>query len=248
MIELELLPNANITKGLEAQFTQIQNDLRNLRNSTNPVGGFDRWLDDYLQWIERADGKLRGCFNEESWSQRLYSPNYWHIRELTSQSHRAYRLVQMEADRQLAWLDKVIAQIKELVCEAEAADPSEIRVVLDANVHLHFKPFDQITNWSEIVQKDNDAATIQLIVPLPVVKELDYKKNLAKAPLASRASSRLKELRRQLVDHGTGPVCVRKGVRLSVFVPRNPVDMTNVDEAILACVHRLAMRPGGPVV
>jgi hypothetical protein len=59
MIELELLPNTNITKGLEAQFTQIQNDLRNLRTSPNPVGGFDRWLDDYLQWIEQADWQLR---------------------------------------------------------------------------------------------------------------------------------------------------------------------------------------------
>jgi rRNA maturation endonuclease Nob1 len=248
MTEQEFLPTTKASEGLKSQLVEIQTKLKNLKNSPNTVGAFDQWLDDYLDWIEQTDHLLSGYFDEGSWSQRLYSPHYWHIRDLTPESHRAVRLVQMEADRQLAWLNKVIAQVETLIQEDKDADHNEIRAVLDTNVHLHFKPFDQITNWSEIVQKDNNAATIQLIVPLPVVKELDDKKNLAKAPLASRASSRLKELRHRLVGQGTGPVSLREGVRLSVFVPRNPVDMTNADEAILACVHRLAMRPGGPVV
>jgi hypothetical protein len=248
MIELELLPNTNMTKGLEAQFAQMQNDLLNLRNSPNPVGGLETWIDSYLEWIERADQQLRACFDERSWLQHLYSPHYWHIRELTSQSHRAVRLVQMEADRLLAWLGKVIAQIKELVCEAETTDVNEMRVVLDTNVHLHFRPFDQIANWSEIVEADSSTVTIQLIVPLPVVKELDDKKNLAKAPLAGRASSRLRQLRYTLAGQGAGPASVREGVRLSVYVPRSPIDTTNIDEAILACVQGLALRPGGRVV
>lgn len=47
---------------------------------------------------------------------------------------------------------------------------------------------------------------------------------------------------------GAGTVETRSGVRFSVFVPRNPLDTVNTDEAILGCVERVSARPGGAVV
>jgi len=248
MLDLDPLPAVATAAWAAEPFNKLRVDLRNLKDNPNIVGGFGTWLNEYLQWVERAEHLLTTYFAAGSWLGRLYSPHYWHIRELSPDSPRSVSLVQMEADRQLAWLAEVVAEVEVLAQEAQAAVRSEIRAVLDTNIHLHYCPFDQVTNWPEVVGSQTTSNRVQLVVPLPVVRELDDKKNLAKAQLARRAAARLSAIRKVLAGRGAGPGEVRPGVRLSVFVPRNPLVTVNTDEAILACVERLSARPGGPVV
>lgn len=248
MTDLDLLPNVNVTAQTAEQFKRLQLDLQNHKGNPNIMGGLRIWLNEYLQWVESADNLLASQFAAGGWLDRLYSPHYWHIRELGPESLRFIPLLQMEAGRQLAWLDEVVTEVETLVQEAEMADRSETRAVLDTNVHLHYRPFDQVTEWHEVVGAGSALDRVQLVVPLPVVRELDDKKNLAKEQLAGRAASRLRTMRRLLAGRGTGPVEVRSGVRLSVFVSRRRLEVANADEVILACVERLSVRPGGPVV
>lgn len=244
--ELDLLPGLRVNSSTIQQCESLRTQMDNLRRNPNIVGGMETWFNEYLQWVEKVDRLLSTYFGIGSWNDWLYSTHYWHVRELGPGAVRFTSLLQMVADRQLACFDRIIEHLKYLLLEEQHADRNELRVVLDTNVHLHYQPFDQVKDWTAIVGNAMDK--VQLVVPLPVVRELDDKKNSANAKLSGRAASRLGALRTALAGNGVGPVQVRNRVRLSIFVPRTQIDMSNMDEAILACIERLTLRAGGPVV
>ncbi|MHB1504482.1 MAG: PIN domain-containing protein [Acidimicrobiales bacterium] len=246
MNELDLLPGLRVNSSTIQECDTLRIQMDNLRGNPNIVGGMETWFNEYLQWVEKVDRLLSTYFGIGSWNDWLYSTHYWHVRELGPGAVRFTPLLQMVADRQLACFNRIIEHLKHLLLEEQHADRNELRVVLDTNVHLHYLPFNQVKDWSAIV---GDAmGKVQLVVPLPVVRELDDKKNSANAKLSARAASRLRALRTALAGNGVGPIPVRDKVRLSIFVPRIQIDMSNMDEAILACIERLTLRPGGPVV
>jgi len=81
-----------------------------------------------------------------------------------------------------------------------------ISVFADTNIFLHYPPLAQI-DWASIC----NAMSVELVVCLTVIHELDEKKSDAR--LSSRAERAIKEIREASKDHSE----IRPGVTVSVF-------------------------------
>jgi rRNA-processing protein FCF1 len=223
---------------------QLQIDLMNRRGGSPGPQPVTTARDGYLGVIETAEAQLRNSFAGDSWLRQLHSERYWDIRALTESSARPFPLIGSEVETQLAWCERVIAELSVLIKEDAAADLTATRAVLDANVYLHFKPFTDIDWRSELGQ-----AAVRLIVPMVVLGELDNQKNAGREKVRPRAAKRLALMRKVLAGHERGPVEVRQGVNLEVVIdPPDHVRQPNTDEEIIAVAKRLVNGRGGPVL
>jgi rRNA-processing protein FCF1 len=240
---MELRPGASPDQVL-AVMRQFHIDLGNRRGGSPGPMPVTSARDGYLRVIETAEVQLRNCFAGDSWLRQIHSERYWDIRALTESSARPFPLIGSEVETQLAWCERVIAELGVLIKEDAAADLTAARAVLDANVYLHFIPFTDIDWRSELGQ-----ATVRLIVPMVVLGELDNQKNAGREKLKPRAAKRLALMRKLLAGHERGPVKVRPGVNLEVLIdPPGHVRQPNTDDEIIAVAQRLVNRRGGPVL
>ena len=209
---MELLPGASPDQVL-AVMRQLHIDLGNRRGGSPGPMPVTSARDGYLRVIETAEVQLRNCFAGDSWLKQLHSERYWDIRALTESSARPFPLIGSEIETQLAWCERVIAELGVLIKEDAVADLTAARAVLDANVYLHFIPFTDI-DWRSVLGQ----AAVRLIVPMVVLGELDNQKNAGREKLKPRAAKRLALMRKLLAGHERGPVEVRPGVNLEVVV------------------------------
>jgi rRNA-processing protein FCF1 len=213
----------------------------------NAVSGSYRELvarDQYVQAIEEAERHMRTWFVSDDWLERLHTERYWKICELREDSPRPFPLISQEVERQAAWLDEVIVELEAIAAEDDAADLGATRAIVDTNVHLHFRPFDEV-NWPAQL----GVKSVRLLVPIAVLRELDEHKNRGRDPIGHRAGARLAAMHRSLEGHGRGPAFVRQGVTVEIVLnPHGHVRHPNNDEEILDCAEVLAPRRGGPLV
>lgn len=223
---------------------QLRIYLGNRRGGSAGAEEIIRARDGYLSVIEDAESQLRTHFAGDWWLRQLQTERYWRIREMTEFTARPFPLIGSEIEWQLAWVDRVMGELNALINEDAAADTTAARAILDANVYLHFKPFDEIDWRSELRQ-----AAVRLIVPIAVLGELDNQKNAGRDRVRPRAAKRLATVRKLLAGHGPGPVHVREGVRLEVLLdPPNHLRQPNTDEEVISVAQRLTERLGGAVL
>jgi hypothetical protein len=241
---MELLPGA-APEQARAAIQQLKIELGNRRG-----GGWGQSAviarDEYLRAIESAELRLRSFFVGEWWLHQLQTERYWHIRELTESSARPFPLIGDEVEWQLAWCDRILAELDALIREDAAADTTAARAVLDTNVYLHFRPIGEIDWLAQLGQP-----AVRLLLPIAVLGELDNQKNGGRARLRARAAKRLASFRGLLAGRGRGrgPADLRQGVSLEVVLdPPGHVPCPNTDEEVMIVAQRLADRRGGPVL
>lgn len=109
------------------------------------------------------------------------TPRYALVRQLETWSPRPLQLINSEIEARAARLRELTAQLRSL--KALADQPGAI-VMPDTHVWLHYSRFDQV-DWREIVGTE----TVQLVLPMPILEELDEKTYARRADLRRRAES-----------------------------------------------------------
>ena len=218
---------------------QLVVDLENLR----AMGGVpvDIAPDRYLGWVADAGRTLRNLFVDPDAAATLrHTPRYALVRQLETWSPRPLELINSEIEARAARLRELTAQLRSL--KALADQPGAI-VMPDTHVWLHYSRFDQV-DWREIVGTE----TVQLVLPMPILEELDEKTYARRADLRRRAEKLLAALD-PLVDRApAGPVAVGEGVTLEVL-PDGLADrgLPGQDAEILAAARSLQQAAGRPV-
>jgi hypothetical protein len=126
--------------------------LRNLPGrsaaSANGWETFRRRQQDYLSWIDNADGQLGNFTDELRIDSVLHTRGYWAIREAHPQTPWPAHLVESEIRLQKATLERVIQDLRRRI-ERVTGAAGHIAVV-DTHLLLHFLPPAQV-DWKEIV-------------------------------------------------------------------------------------------------
>lgn len=114
----------------------------------------------YLEWVDAAELNLRSLFHDAEVWQRLHSERYWHIRDLRPGAPRPASVLDLEAQWQVGQLTSLAEELERRYKMLEVPDHCA-PVVIDTNVFVHYRPFDQV-DWPTVV----DARKVRIITPL----------------------------------------------------------------------------------
>ena len=197
----------------------------------------------YIKWVETAEQALATHTVSDNEVDQLHTARYWKIRELTETTARPWPHIQGEVEHQRRRLTLVAERLGVRPLARALADPDEVVVILDTNIHLHFEPFDQV-DWPAVTGHSR----VLLAVPLLVIEELDKHKNRG-GVLGDRAEAVSRRLLQLLEPAGSGVVDVRTGVHVSLLRDIDGQRRTgNNDEDILDRVQAHLDVGGRPVV
>lgn len=197
--------------------------------------------DHYLRTIESLDMILRQALVGSDWMERLQSPAYWVIRDMSVDSGRPMPLIESECRRLERWLMDFDRELERIEAE-DGSDLQSARLVLDTSAVVRHKSFTDI-DWTQYVQPDS----VRLFIPILVIRQLD---NLKDSGKAVKARPRLKSIRDALESRGRGPAPVhaRKTTVELLMDPPNHKRLPIDDEEIIRRGQYLQGRPGGPVL
>jgi rRNA-processing protein FCF1 len=172
----------------------------------------------YFNWVDTAQKRLRTVFADAELENSLLARAYWHIGALLSYQSLS-RMINEEIEFQAGYpnnpadshgrLGDAISRLRSL---ARLADRLGRICVLDTNVLLHYRLFDQI-NWPERLS----VPAVRLIIPLVVVDELDEKKYARRAEFWDRARQVLGLIDRFADQAPDGYATVRDNVTVEVL-------------------------------
>jgi hypothetical protein len=224
-------------------------DLIMLGGNVSSVGGgpeaIVRMRDEYLNWIEQVESRLRELTHDTAPISELFTPHYWRIRSLETDPRlvsdpRPYPLVYSEVRRQQDWLQVLLDDLNSRLSRLSAAGGH--LTVLDTHVLLHYQPPGQIP-WPSIVRHEK----VRLVIPLRVIEEIDAKKYAKGAELAKRARNLLPQLERVLGPAGA-PGRLNDAVTIEVPVDTGPrYRPDDADEEILDACRELSQFTSKPI-
>jgi rRNA-processing protein FCF1 len=219
---LPLKPDATPEQALEI-LSALLAGLRNLPSksaaSANVWETFRRRQQDYLSWIDNAEGQLGNFTDELRIDSVLHTRGYWAIREAHPQTPWPAHLIESEIRLQKATLERVAEDLRRRIERATGA--AGHIAVMDTHLLLHFLPPEQV-NWKEVVGIE----PVRLFLPITVVDELDELKYTGKDRVRGKARAALANVERA-VGPGGSPGAVREGVTIEVELslsddPRDP--------------------------
>jgi hypothetical protein len=218
---------------------KTQEVLQELKGLLASAGTSDDKRQRYFEAIDFAELRLSECFASSfaggGWIDLIHTPRYWEIQRTFRATEQPHHQLNAELSAQHRQVESAIHSLQAVTEQMASGYPNAVGLVLDTNIHLHFKPFWELP-WNDLV----DCREVRLIVPTVVIWELDNKKN-AGGKRGDRASLRLKKLR-ELLHDGRGPVEVGTGVSVEVPFGFDLLDVSNADEAILATATGLSGR------
>ncbi|HXN36642.1 MAG TPA: PIN domain-containing protein [Solirubrobacteraceae bacterium] len=237
-----LKPGATPEQALEILSTLLVG-LRNLPGksaaSSNAWETFRRRQQDYLSWIDNAEGQLGNFTDELRIDSVLHTRGYWAIRGAHPQTPWPTHLIESEIRLQKATLERVADELRRRIERATGA-AGHIAVV-DTHLLLHFLPPEQV-DWKEVVGIE----PVRLFLPITVVDELDELKYTGKDRVRGKARAALANVERS-VGPGGSPGAVRGGVTIEVELslsdnPRDP----DSDRSIISACAELEQLAGTP--
>lgn len=216
--------NMNLTEAIDG-FRAITTRVDNLFGKVfTGTGAGD--LQVYVTEVHEVEGQLRNIFADHPIILALYSDHYFYLLTATG-GPRANYVLRSEIERLKRSVSDAVAQLRAL--EPFVKRPGLI-VVPDTNALLQCERFDQMS-WTDEIGE----SPIRLVLPMPVIREIDSKKYSGRGDLAKRAISVQRTIFDRLADlQSTGSAEIRKGVTLELFRP--PIEspsQASVDESIL---------------
>lgn len=194
----------------------------------------------FLVGVESLESAFSHSLIDGPWYDRLYSPGYWAVRDMTPETTRPFPLLTAEAGRLVRWLDDIERELKRISDQDEYDDKNIPRLVFDTSALVREGSFDTF-DWSPKV----DNVCVRLIIPILVVREMDHLKNYGKTPKARRRLRRIFEI---LNEQGRGPASVQPGTTLELLMdPPGHSRLSNHDEEIIRRAIYLQGRKGGPL-
>jgi rRNA-processing protein FCF1 len=175
------------------------------------AGGPDalRLRDEYLLWFDQTGTVLASAFAHPE-SVGLESDRFWRIREIQEDTARPFDLIYAEIRNQASRL-KLLADELQGLGERFGEGGATIAIP-DTNVFLHFRLFDEVP-WLDVLQ----ATSVQLVVPLVVLQELDDKRNSHNNRLRRRARKVLSRLE-PLLTRSSDVSSVAAGITIEALI------------------------------
>jgi hypothetical protein len=121
---------------------------------------------DYVMWSEHAEDVLRSLFADPAIA-RLQSERYWRIREVDDSTLRSQPLIRAETSDREHLLRQMLEQVSYYTSRLSVAADEQL-LVIDSNVLLHGASIEE-ARWHDLVNADR----VTLVLPLPVIDELD---------------------------------------------------------------------------
>lgn len=148
----------------------------------------------YLNWAQDAETGLRRLFTDTDLADAVFADRYWHIAGLHVGSPYGTRIINQEVDHQDARLAEAIETLKQW---QELGERPGALLALDTNAFLQFRPYNEIP-WTALAGADQ----VRLILTMPVLDEIEAKKQGSNARLKKRARKILPRLDRAFGDDG----------------------------------------------
>jgi len=199
--------------------------------------------DQYLAWVENAETQLHHVFRDRRVADHLLTDRYWHIRHMSDGDKRPIPLIDGEVAVQKEFIVRLAAQIQTEL-SAFGVPAGTVPLVIDTNVLLHYRHFDQAT-WRDIA----GGRRVRLVIPLIVIDELDTK-SYASTSTAPRAKKVLRSMQQSRRDASAEqPVDLRDGVDWQILMdPPGHERAANADEELLRRADHLDRITPGVVV
>jgi PIN domain len=226
---------------------------RNLRDEPIPVPqgryreAMSAKINAYLDWAQNVENRARQIFADTDLVDGLFANRYWHIAGLNVGSPYGTRIIHQELDHQDARFAKAIETLKEW--QKLGARPGTL-LALDTNTFLQCRPYNEIP-WTELA----GTATVRLVLTMPVLDEIEAKKQGSNTRLKKRARKILPRIDKAFGDEGHDFFQVERdgkpmrGVTLEIL--RDPPDRrratTDMDAEFLDRCEFLQSAAGRPV-
>lgn len=187
------------------------------------------WRDAFLVVVDDAESSLRQVADEASLQRLLHTERYWQIRRVGDGDARPIELINAEIRFQKERADDIATHFSAMASQNQQAGDAAVRVVLDTNVFLHYRGYDEIDWINELKEP-----AVRLVCSIVTVRELDDKKN-GGGKLGERAGRCLSLLRRHLAGQSRGPAPVpgRVGVTVEVPVGYDHIGTENADQDVI---------------
>jgi len=227
---------------------------RNLRDEAAILPGQPEYgaavslkINAYLDWAQTVESHARYMFADTDFADELFGDRYWHIAGLKAGSPYGVRIINQEIDRQDTRLTEAIETLKRW--QQLGDRPGEL-LALDTNTFLQCRPYYEIP-WTDLVGTDK----VRLILAMPVLDEIEAKKQGPNPRLKKRARKILPRIDKAFGDDGHASFHVEKdgkqmpGVKLEIL--RDPVGhrraTSDMDAEFLDRCEFLQLAAGRPV-
>lgn len=157
-------------------------------------GAMSSKINAYLDWAQTVESQTRHLFADSDISDGLFADRYWQIAGLKAGSPYGTRIINQEIDHQDARLSEVIATLKQWQQLGQQAGDL---LALDTNTFLQCRFYSEIP-WLELV----GANRVRLILTMPVLDEIEAKKQGGNARLKKRARKILPRIDKAFGDDG----------------------------------------------
>jgi hypothetical protein len=148
----------------------------------------------YLEWAQTAELHMRELFTDTDLADAVFADRYWHIAGLHVGSPYGVRVVNQEVDHQDARLAEAVETLKQW---QELGERPGALLALDTNAFLQFRPYYEIP-WTALA----GMGRVRLILTMPVLDEIEAKKQGSNARLKKRARRILPRLDKAFGDGG----------------------------------------------
>lgn len=200
----------------------------------------------FLDWTESAEVQIRATFAGAQPLEDLFTQRYWHLRTMDPNTPRPYPLIRQEVDAQRARIEDHLAQLRHEQ-EVFHLEEDEVAVVLDTNVYLHCRQFQDIP-WTRVMQ----SRKVRIVVPMPVLDELDEKTYHRDEGVRKAAKSTIRflhQLRGDRPPEDPLPLPSKPKMRVQILLdPPGHRRIPNMDDEILSRAEHLRGAVNGRLV
>jgi hypothetical protein len=201
----------------------------------------------YLDWAQTAEAQLRNQFADTDLSDGLFGERYWHIAGLSPGSAYGTRIINQEIDHQAARLEEAIKTLT--TWQRLGERPGEL-LALDTNTFLQCRLYNEIP-WADLT----GSHTVRLILTMPVLDEIETKKQGQNKRLQKRARLILPRIDKAFGEDDQDYFQVARdgkpmtGVTLEILrdPPGHRRSYTDMDAEFLDRVEFLQQAAGRPV-
>lgn len=238
--------------------TALDDALNRLANATN-TGSDETMRDSFLRTHDELETTLANTFDRVDVIALLQTARYWHLMQTylgPAERHLLHiaRPVNMAVSQECDALKTALTAHREAFADLSKwlAQPG-LLVLADTNVMIHCLPIDQI-DWRTALKDHTRDPAPRILVPLPVIDEIDRKKFEAGGNTARRAKAAIASLRtlREGVRAGQpAQVKAANGSTVSLEIPRHDVGrapLPRVDDELIDYGQFLARTGSRPVV
>jgi rRNA-processing protein FCF1 len=241
-----------------AAIAALDDALSRVAGAANPARG-ETMRDSFLRTHDDLETVLSNTFDRTDVIALLHTARYWHLMQsyLDPAEGRLHvvRPVNTAVSQECDALKAALTAHREAFAELSGwlALPG-LLVLADTNVMIHCSPTDKI-DWRATLRDHLTPGTVpRILVPLPVVDEIDRKKFESGGNTAKRAKAAIASLRalREGVRAGqAAQVQAANGSTVTLEIPRHDVGrvpLPRVDDELIDYGQFLARTGGRPVV